>query len=368
MNRLAAVLTPLLLLCARTGAWARPNIYGFNYPCWGQDCYRTPQAEKNLDALAHTGARWVAVVPTWYMVSASESVMMPTDSSPSDDALRAAIRHAKALGLSVELKPHVDRLDGGSRTELLPPDPAAWFSAYRVMIVHYAEMAAQEHVDLFVVGTELSRLNGSDHRADWNTVISAVRKIYAGRLTYAANWDSFSKVSFWDRLDYVGVDAYFPIPGQESEENMRRGWQARKSALAAAAAGYGKPVMFTEVGIASQPGANAHPWEDDQGATVDLDVQKNYLHAFLETFGNVPWFDGFMLWSWEVDPRASGPQNAHYTVEGKPALDVLKAYFDVWNGQARSTHGVSADDRARLNSAALRARSIIQDLPKPALP
>lgn len=324
----------LLLLGARAAAGAAPKIYGFNYPCWGQDCYQTAAAEKNLDALAQTGARWVAVVPTWYMASDGESVMRPTDSSPSDDALRAAIRHAKSLGLSVELKPHVDRLDGGSRTELLPPDPAAWFSAYKGMMTHYAEIAARERVDLFVIGTELSRLNGADHRADWLDVISAVRKIDPGPLTYAANWDSFSKVSFWDQLDYVGIDAYFPIPGAESEENMRRGWQARKSALAAAAAGYGKPVLFTEVGIASQPGANAHPWEDDAGATVDLDVQKNYLQALLDVFRDVPWFGGFMLWSWEAAPPLSAPQNAHYTVQGKPALDVLETSFARWNGQA----------------------------------
>ncbi len=334
-SRLGWVLSALLLLGARAAAGAGPKIYGFNYPCWGQDCYRTPSAEKNLDALAQTGARWVAVVPTWYMTSASESVMKPTNSSPSDDALRAAIRRAKGLGLSVELKPHVDRLDGGSRTELLPPDPAAWFSAYKDMVTHYAEIAARERVDLFVIGTEFSRLDGPGHRADWLDVIAAVRKIYAGPLTYAANWDSFSKVGFWDQLDYVGIDAYFPIPGPESEDNLRRGWRARKSALAAAAAGYGKPVIFTEVGIASQPGANAHPWEDDQDAAVDLTVQKNYLQAFLDTFGDVPWFDGFMLWSWEVDPHLSGPENAHYTVQGKPSLDVLETSFALWNGQAQ---------------------------------
>jgi hypothetical protein len=37
------------------------------------------------------------------------------------------------------------------------------------------------------------------------------KKNLLGKLTYAANWDDFDKVPFWNELDYIGIDAYFPL-------------------------------------------------------------------------------------------------------------------------------------------------------------
>ena len=38
------------------------------------------------------------------------------------------------------------------------------------------------------------------------------RAVYKGKLTYAANWDGeFEEVAFWDALDVIGVQAYFPL-------------------------------------------------------------------------------------------------------------------------------------------------------------
>jgi hypothetical protein len=55
---------------------------------------------------------------------------------------------------------------------------------------------------LFCFGTELVWLQRpcTGH----NSFI--IRKIYSGKLTYAANWDDFDKVP-WNQLDYIGIDA-----------------------------------------------------------------------------------------------------------------------------------------------------------------
>jgi hypothetical protein len=44
----------------------------------------------------------------------------------------------------------------------------------------------------------------------WSQLIKKIKKIYF-KLTYAANWDDFDKVPFWNELDYIGIDAYFPL-------------------------------------------------------------------------------------------------------------------------------------------------------------
>jgi hypothetical protein len=47
--------------------------------------------------------------------------------------------------------------------------------------------------------------------ARWRGLISEVRQRYSGRLTYAANFDQYEFVTFWDDLDVIGVNAYFPL-------------------------------------------------------------------------------------------------------------------------------------------------------------
>ncbi len=50
-----------------------------------------------------------------------------------------------------------------------------------------------------------------DLDARWRRLISEVRERYTGRLTYAANFDQYELVTFWDDLDVIGVNAYFPL-------------------------------------------------------------------------------------------------------------------------------------------------------------
>ncbi|HVC08414.1 MAG TPA: hypothetical protein VNH15_00560 [Elusimicrobiota bacterium] len=328
---LAGMAAALFLLLPRA-AWSHPAIYGFNFPCWQTDCYQSASAGQSLQALAQTGARWAAVIPTWYMGSAKDSKLGPTRASPSDESVVAAMRRAKALGLLVALKPHVDLENGHPRSDIDPKDAPAWFVNYRAMILHYARLAAQGHADMFVVGTELLHVDGPAHRGDWKRLIAEVRAVYPGPLTYAANSYNFIRVSFWDKLDYIGIDGYFPMPGGDNETLLRLGWEAYKPVIAAMSAAYGKPVLFTEVGISSQKGANLRPWNFGDFGPLDLQVQKAYLQAFLDTFGRDKWCAGFWLWDWEADSRSMGPQDKGQGVRGKPAEKLLENYFKRWRG------------------------------------
>jgi hypothetical protein len=317
-----------------------PAMSGFNFPCWTKDCYNSPQARASLSQLAQTGASWVAVTPSWYMRGVKDPVIARRELTPSDDSVRAVIRKAKADGLKVALKPHVDveSDEGRFRSSIDPADRdlEAWFKSYKNMILHYARLAAEEHADLFVVGTELAHLDGSDHRSQWADIISGVRAVYPGPLTYAANWYKFNvmsdlgiarieKVGFWDLLDFIGVDCYVPAFGNKT--TYKASWYPGYADLQSAYQRYHKQVIFTEIGISSRDGANRNPaeWADKGG--VDLDVQKKYFESFLEVFGDAPWFAGFWQWDWEADPGAGGSGDKNMTVQGKPALDVLKAYF-----------------------------------------
>jgi hypothetical protein len=64
-------------------------------------------------------------------------------------------------------------------------------------------------------------------------LIKKVRAVYSGKLTYAENWDCIDKVLFWDQLDYIGVDAYFPISKKKKQKmkEIRAGWKKRTPIL-----------------------------------------------------------------------------------------------------------------------------------------
>jgi hypothetical protein len=237
------------------------------------------------------------------------------------------MRAAKAAGLKVALKPHVDAKDVRARSLIHSRDPQRWFAAYRVMMGHYARLAAEERADMLVIGTELFLMSGNAHRAQWERVIKEARAVYPGPMTYAANWYGVPKVSFWDKLDYIGVDGYFPLLSGGPKWAMKLEWEAYKPLIALEAAGHGKPVLFTEFGIASQKGAQRKPWEWTDFGPLDLQVQKNYFESFLEVFGTESWFAGIWQWGWEINPDAGGPADKSMTVQGKPALESLKAYF-----------------------------------------
>lgn len=340
-----------LLLSLAAAAHANGEICGFNAPAWWNDAYVTPLGQAQLDALAATGARWAALTPTSYMKGAHESAIYADRRTPTDDSVRAAMRRLKARGVKVAVKPHVDVDDGGPRSRILPADADAWWRDYSALTLRYARLAAEERADMFVVGTELFRLDGAPFRRRWEGLIAQVRAVYPGPLTYAANWYNAAAVGFWPALDYIGVDGYFPLPGGSNVGVLKKSWLLYEPALAAMARASGKPVLFTEVGLASQKGANHRPWDYSEYGPLDLDVQRAYMQAFLEVFQDKPWFAGFWYWAWDMD-EFGGPKDKSMRVKGKPALAVLERWFRTGRAEAPPASLTLPQEAATLPSCA----------------
>lgn len=336
---------------------AAPAIFGFNFVCWSSGCFDAAPAQKSLSDLADTGAAWVAVVQTRYMARRDAGAIEPGDTA-SEDGLRRAIRRAKARGLKVALKPHVDVRDLAVRALIDPKDAESWWRDYDAYVLHYAGIASQEGCDLFVVGTELALMTRYHRR--WTSLIARARKIYKGPLTYAANWYDYPAVPFWGALDYIGIDGYFPLADARHRWAMKAAWGLWKAPLAAQAMASGKPVLFTEFGCSSQRGANLKPWEWNRLGPVDLALQRDYYETFLESFAREPWFAGVLVWGWDDDPSSGGPDSFGLTVQGKPALDVLKTYFARWRGGPALAPppppGLTAQQREELGRRATSAR------------
>ena len=94
----------------------------------------------------------------------------------------------------------------------------------------------------------------------------------------------------------------------------------------AVAAKYGKPVLFTEAGYSSSPGAHRTPWHDAMRDTVSLEEQVRCYDALMSAFYHQPWFAGVYWWKIETD-ASGGKKHSGMVPWNKPAMQVMKRWF-----------------------------------------
>ncbi len=289
-----------------------------------------------LRQLAATGANAVSFTVTWYTTNIYSTDIYTTGGTASDGALIWAMRQAEALGLRVILKPHIDSEDGQWRAYINPADAATWFAYYGAVLDHYADLAARYGADMLCIGAELISMSTNPrYEPYWASLIARVRRLFKGQLTYSANWggtpfaEEYAHVPFWDRLDYLGISAYFPVSNQPNPTvaGMVRSWAAwRARAIARFQARWRKPLLFTEVGYSSAQGTAEAPFNEG-GWPPDQQVQANCYQALFAAWATVPWFAGSMFWFWSTDTTPD-PNGTGFAVQNKAAFNVVVSWYD----------------------------------------
>ena len=299
-------------------------------------CYRSgpgewdsPAMEHTLDELGTLGVNAVAIHPYARLSSNGTVRYRP---GPVTPATVKPLDWAHDRSMSTLLKPHIAYWGSGFawRGAITFVDDAAWkrfFAGYRHFIVEQAKLAAQTDATWFAVGTELA--GTLQHEAEWRSLVAEVRGVYSGKLTYAANWDEVGKVPFWDALDAVGVQAYYPLSSKPnpSEDMLRDGWAKRLKEIDGIAARYGKPVILTELGYAVSEAAAERPWDDavvgdhQRGAALKLRA----MQVALAEIANRPDIVGVFLWKWFPGEREHGDE----FVLQYPAMK--KVIADAWS-------------------------------------
>lgn len=120
----------------------------------------------------------------------------------------------------------------------------------------------------------------------WIRLVEATRAVYGGQLGYAANFDQYREVGFWEHLDVMGINAYFKVrhhllpdglAAAEREaglsELLFEGWRgvlAEIEAFRASEEVEEMPLIFTEMGYTFRANSTIEPWAFDGFALVPV--------------------------------------------------------------------------------------------------
>ena len=304
--------------------------------CWVGG--REVVTEKELTALVNNNINWISQTPfAWQRDAGSSSIRMNTTSDriwwgESDDGISKTTELAKKLGIKTILKPHLWVRDGWPGDINMKSDTAwqSWFLNYETFILHYARLAQKNKIEIFCIGTELQQT--SKREKEWRSIITKIRSVYSGKLIYAANFhEEYEHIRFWDALDYIGVQAYFPLAkSQRAPVNeLVKNWNEPLASIERVHKRFNKPVVFTEIGYRSDADAAIEPWrwpKETSDIIISNEAQSNCYQAFFTAAWNKSWLAGVYFWKWYPHgPRRMATLD--FTPQGKPAEKVLAENF-----------------------------------------
>jgi len=320
---LAVVLSACVLLLSPSPGSVSKTIFfqkGVNFTAEWPDRYASERCERMLDELRDYGVNAVALVPYGYSRRDQPTVRFGGRRIwETDESVERLARLAHQRGLKVMLKPQI-WVRGGYPGDLFYPDDAdrqEWFAGYRAFVEHYASLAERMRADIFCVGVEFSRM--SRYGKEWRSLIARARELYSGPLVYAANWgEEFETLPFWDALDYIGLNQYYPLPDGLSTgrvvQTVEKVYNKHR-----------RPVIFTEAGFASLEAPHREPW-DESPRRLSPEDQARCYEAVLQAFFRKPWFQG-VYW-WKVGTSGfGGPRDGSHTPWRKPAMDVVARWY-----------------------------------------
>jgi len=270
---------------------------------WGTDAIAS-----TLDDLHALGANWIATHPYARVERDGTVRHRGTGDAPPPHWTRP-IAEAHARGMRVLIKPHLAYWGSGFawRGAIRFETDAEWerfWTGYRAWIVDLARGC--HDADALAVGTELTQTERFE--SEWRALIAAVRAVSPVTLVYAANWDAYDQVPFWDALDWIGIQAYFPVASSAppTAAEVAAGWQDRMQTLRAFADLHERPIVFTELGYNRSFAAAVRPWEHQSDGEAAAGVQALCLGAALAAIEREDAVLGAFLWKWFPNPQPAG--------------------------------------------------------------
>ena len=323
----------ILLLCSCSmTTYKAPKINGVSFVA-----SRDSISEKHIRPVLNVHANYAAIMPFGFFRDVENpEIIYNTNRQWFGESKLGAKQYIEALhkqDIKVMMKPHIwiGRGDFTGHVTMSSEDKWRQFEAsYSKFILDFAELAEETNAEILCIGTELEKF--IEHRpAYWYELIKKIKTVYKGQLTYAANWDEFKRTPFWGELDYIGVDAYFPVSDSQTPtvKECLEGWKAHKALISGVSVKFDKPILFTEFGYRSVDYSGKEPWKSDRSMnSINMEAQTNTTKALFDTFWQEDWFAGGFIWKWfRNHEKSGGKNNTQFTPQNKPVEAIIESYF-----------------------------------------
>jgi hypothetical protein len=290
-----------------------------------------------MPAVQSVGANYIAVVPYGFTMLHQTSVKYNKNGQwwgERPEGVQKTIELAHEAGINVMLKPqvYVPNSWTGAIDFETDKDWAAWEASYEDYIMPFVHTADSLKVNAFCIGTEFSA-STQKRTAFWQQLIKKIRNTYHGKLTYAANWNEFQHVGFWQELDFMGIDAYFPLTDAVTPtvEEIKKAWEIPCLEIEKIQKIVQKPIVFTEFGYLSVDGCAGKAWEIEtrvENTPINQQAQANAIQGMFEFWSAKPYWQGGFLWKWFPNMLGhEGYPDRDYTPQGKLSEKVLQNWW-----------------------------------------
>ncbi|HMQ06184.1 MAG TPA: hypothetical protein PKC30_02730 [Saprospiraceae bacterium] len=282
-------------------------------------------------------ARWIAIIPYAFTRPGEGEVRYNHRRQwwgETPEGIRESILKAKENGFRIMLKPQV-YIPGswvGDMNFTSEDDWHLWESTYEKYIMDMVCIAMELDVELFCIGTEY-KWAATKREAFWRRLVTNIRDVYDGTLTYSANWDQYNQIPFWDALDFIGISAYFPLTEEvnPTPDLLKKKWKPIVRTLKKFSEKNRKKILFTEYGYLSVDGCAGSSWlleKNIRNLSVNEEAQATAYKALLSTFHAEDFWAGGFLWKWFPSMKGhEGYPERDYTPQGKMAEEVIREMY-----------------------------------------
>ncbi|MDA9774639.1 hypothetical protein N9B82_06740, partial [Saprospiraceae bacterium] len=142
-------------------------------------------------------------------------------------------------------------------------------------------------------------------------------------------------VPFWADMDYIGIQAYFPLTNHKKPTlgEIKAGWKKHETILKKLSKTHKKPILFTEIGYRSDETATIEPWV--WGSALDRlthkkseETQNLAYEALFQKFWEEDWFAGLYIWQWHNrSKRGNEREEMDFTPRFKAAENTISKWY-----------------------------------------
>lgn len=283
------------------------------------------EAHRSLDNLiSRTNANLIILVPSGLQETA-QSENIDYSMTCGDKELTEFIEYARSNGLMVALKPTVNCRNGTWRAHInffdedVPCEPkwCNWFRSYTDFQLHFAQIAEKTGCELFIAGCEMVQTQRRE--AEWRKLISDIKSVYSGPVSYNTDKYQEHNVSWWDCVDIISSSGYYPV----------NDWENQLDRIERVVKKFDKPFFFAESGCMSVKGSNLVPNDWSVRGEVDLQGQADWYKAMFTACDKRDWVKGYGVWDWagiQYDEKEAFTKGG-YDIYAKPAEKVVAEYY-----------------------------------------